>query len=173
MSDPIYANGTLVIRHADPGASVSAVCPFEAPQGLLVTFDPTDPTKYVKATGARGRRLERPVVDKIPLTDIVFNNQLFRPDLIGSACSSRQSRVEEVEGAEVLLLEGTGAITGDIAPRTPLSTVDGKLRIAQAGVAASEGQPAVLEDEIYGYLVTQLTPEIDGNTVRILVETLW
>lgn len=175
MSDPIYSTniGALVIRFADPGASVSGICPFEAAQGLIVVQDPTDPNKFAKATGVRGRRLERPVTTEIPLTDLIFKNQLFRPDLVNSGTSARATRIEEVEGGDLLLLEGTGAITNALADRTPLSTKDGKLRVRQAAVEASEGVPAVPEDELYGYLRAQLTPLLADSTVRILVETVY
>ena len=94
---------TLRIRYASL-TSVSAILAFAAVQGAIVNYDPAHPEKFALANGQRGYRLERDVVAALDLKDLIFKDQLFRPDLVNSAVSARKTIEEEVEGAALLHL---------------------------------------------------------------------
>jgi len=149
----------LRITRAAEGDSISAIVPFEAPQGLIVNFDSSEPGNFAKASGVRGALLVRDVTTEGPtLQQEVFRNSILNPVKVGEPGSARFVREIEVEGSGLVLASGTGAITSGTGAGTELSTNAGRLSEKQNG------------EELVGWLRAQLTKEDADNGCRILVQ---
>lgn len=149
-ADPHYIHG--IIQQA-------------APRGFGLMKDPTDLTKLIPADAVAGYQMERDSVTV--LTDADSNARLLeaalpagysKPYAVGSTISARRVTRMELEGTDVILQSGTGAISNATAANTTLGYVAGRLRVKQSS------------DEIAFILRAQLTPEDSANTVRLLVE---
>ena len=151
----------VVILQADNSEVIHGVAGFNALTGNGVTFDPTNPANLALASGTRAFVLERDIVDEIPLEETVFGLHIKTPVKKGTEATARRVKLLEVEGAERIVVSGTGAITTGTAAQTGLEWNAGKLRVAQAG------------NEVAGYLRAQLTPLYpEDGTARLLVELL-
>lgn len=144
----------------------SALINFEAPRGLGVQYDPTkgsafgDGTaEFKKATGTRAFFLERDVLTEIPDRLRLFPQRTFlTPEVIGNRVSARLPEEIIVEGLDLVLTSGTGAISANTAADTALGLDRGKWRVKQGG------------DELVGYLREQMEVQDPANVCAIRVE---
>lgn len=149
-ADPEYIHGT--IQQA-------------APRGFGLMKDPTDLTKLIPANLISGFQMERDSVgvtttdeQNARLLEAALPADFSKPYAVGATISARRVTRMELEGADVILTSGTGAVTSGTAVNTALDYSAGRLRVRQGS------------NEIAFYLRAQLTPEDSGNSVRLLVE---
>lgn len=135
-----------------------------APRGFGLMKDPTDLTKLIPAHLIAGFQMERDSVGVT--TDAEQNSRLLeaslpadfsKPYAVGATISARRVTRMELEGADVILTSGTGAVSSGTAVNTALGYSAGRLRVKQGS------------DEIAFILRAQLTPEDPAN-FRLLVE---
>ena len=142
------------------------------PRGTGLMLDPlvaaTDgPSNLIPAEGVAGYILERDMID--PSAPGAQNAMLVQQELgdgsfvapyrKGSTVSARRVTRMELEGADVILTSGTGAVTVNTPANTELGYAMGKLRVRQGS------------DELAFILRAQLPPEDPAN-FRLLVEKL-
>lgn len=136
-----------------------------APRGFGLMKDPTDLTKLIPCSSIAGFQMERDSVGVT--TDAEQNARLLEAELpadfskpyaVGATISARRVTRMTLEGADLILTSGTGAISNVTAVNTALDYSAGRLRVRQGS------------NEIAFYLRAQLTPEDSGNSVRLLVE---
>lgn len=135
-----------------------------APRGFGLMLDPTDVTKLIPATGVAGFQMER---DSVGVTTDAENNarlleatlpaDFSKPYAVGATISARRVTRMELEGADVILTSGTGAVATGVAANTALGYSAGRLRIKQGS------------DEIAFIVRAELPPEDPAN-FRLLVE---
>lgn len=133
------------------------------PRGFGLAAHPSDNTKLVPADGVDGYVLERDMLGNT--TDAEKNanilaaawpdNSFARPYVEGATVSARRATRMELEGADVLLTSGTGALSGSTPVKAKLAYKLGKLRVAQTG------------DEHVWTVRRQLAPEDSANTFRL------
>jgi hypothetical protein len=119
----------------------------------------------VPADGADGYVMERDMVGNTSASELNAHllevvlpaNDFARSYVEGATISVRRATRMQLEGADVLLTSGTGALSGSTTVGTQLGYKLGKLRAAQSG------------DEVVYYLRRQLTAEDSANTFRIEV----
>lgn len=160
------------ITRALSGNVVSAKIPFAAPRGLAVQFNPDKPqtfglgtAEFQKATGTRGFFLERDVLEQEAFDAAMLSyaldpgrNVLISPEKVGYFVTGRAAQEIEVEGLELVLTSGTGAISDSTPAGTEVSFDRGKLRVKQSG------------DEVVGWLREQITPLESVNVCALRVE---
>lgn len=136
-----------------------------APRGFGMMLDPTDVTKLIAANAVAGYQLERDTVGVT--TDAEQNARLLeatlpadfsKPYAVGATVSARRVTRMELEGKDVILQSGTGAVSNATAANTPLEYSAGRLRVRQG------------TNEIAFILRAQLTPEDSAENCRLLVE---
>ena len=120
-------------------------------------MDPSDDTKLILADATSGHQLERDVVAALTLTDISWPTSFAKPYVVGATVSARRVVRMQLEGADVILTSGTGAVSNVTAVNTALSYSAGRLRVKQTN------------DEVAWILRQQMTPEDPAN-FRLLVE---
>jgi hypothetical protein len=154
-------NANFQVTRADDGSVVSGLISVLAPRGAIVvhTLDAQGQTILSLANGQRGFHLEREVVDKIPLENVVFLVDFIHPSLVNTTVTARKCQEVQAETSELIVLEGAGAITAATPIDTPLSTSGGKFSVQQEG------------EELMGYLRGIVPPKGDG-AFRIMVEEL-
>lgn len=154
------------VTRALSGNVISALINFEAVRGLAVSVDPTKSSvfgdgtaEFQKATSTPGFFLERDVLTEIPDRLRLFPQRTFlTPEVLGNRVTARKPQEIIVEGLDLVLTSGTGAISDGTAPDTALGLDRGKWRVKQGG------------DEVAGYLREQITPAESENICRIRVE---
>lgn len=153
------------ITRALPGNAVSALINFVAPRGLAVQFDATKPStfglgtaEFKKAHFTRGFFLERDVLSEISLEQSVFFKDFLTPEKVGNRVTARMAQEVEIEGLELVLTSGTGAMAANTTIGTELSFHLGRFRQKQSG------------EEVVGWLRENITAEESANVVKIRVE---
>lgn len=136
---------------------IHGVVPAIAVRGTGYQVDPTDASKLILADKTSGHQLERDVVAALTLADIAFPEGYIKPYVVGATVSARRVTRMEIEGSDVILTSGTGAVSGATAVNTALSYSAGRLRVAQGG------------DETAFIIREQLTAEDPAN-FRLLLE---
>lgn len=151
-----YMHGTVQLIHG-----------FALPlaRGIGLRKHDTDDTILVLADGVDGYQLERDMVANTTTADqnarlleaVLPANLGARPYIEGATVSARRVTRMQLEGADVILTSGTGAIDANTAIKAKLAYKDGRLRVAQTG------------DEHVFTLRHQLAPEDTANVFRIEV----
>jgi hypothetical protein len=138
---------------------------FLAPRGLGVEVDPSDEDKLILANTAAGFVLERDIVGNTTdaevdarLLETIMPTGFTKPYVLGATVSARRVTRMQLEGADVLLTSGTGALSGSTTAGTQLGYANGRLRVAQTG------------DEVAYIVRRNLDPEDSANTFRLEVE---
>jgi hypothetical protein len=130
-----------------------------------VTRSSADANTASAATNGKiyGHLEQAVIVAATDWADINLNLHNPKPAYVNETVTVRHWQTFEVEGADHILLAGTGQIAGGTATQTPLvyyiNSGAPVLRIAQSGEYATHN------------LLAQLTPE-EGSGVRLLVEEL-
>jgi hypothetical protein len=156
------ATNSFRVRRRFDGQSISGLVAFTAPLGLFVTQHPTTANTLIKASGVKGFNLTRDIKTQAEVeAQLILDNAfpkgapVIQPQIVGGAASASKTLEIEAEGADLLLLSGTGAISSGTAAGTELSTNLGRLAVKQSG------------QEVAAILRKQLTPIDSANTVRI------
>lgn len=159
-------NNYFQVTRARNGNVVSALINFEAPRGLAVQFDPSKSSafgdgtaEFVRATNTRGFYLERDVVTEIPAIDFLFpQRRVLTQEVVGNRVTAREPQEIIVEGLDLVMTSGTGAISSGTAANTKLGLFNGKWRVQQGS------------DELAGYLREQMAIQDAANLCAIRVE---
>jgi hypothetical protein len=148
-ADPHYIHGTIQQT---------------APRGFGMMLDPTDVTKLIPANAVAGFQMERDSVgvtttdeQNARLLEASLPADFSKPYAVGATISARRVTRMELEGSDLILTSGTGAVSSGTAANTALGYSAGRLRVKQGS------------DEIAFYLRAQLTAEDPAN-FRLLVE---
>lgn len=121
------------IRRLSPHSRVSINIPFAAPRGTAIQVDTTTPANGALATADYVGFLTRDVVASLDVSErAIWPGRLELPTLVGEQATLERADAIEVEGADYIVLSGTGAITGGTTLGTELSFAGGKLRQKQA-----------------------------------------
>lgn len=152
------------------GKTVSALA--SKPQGTLVrTKNPTasatsvnDDTVELELCEGKGpiAVLERDILANgadIPLTELMFDNELLTPVRVGNQASARIVEELEVEGADLVQASGGQALSGSTAVDSELTALGGKWALRTNRTT----------QELCGRLRGFIAPVHAGN-VRLLVE---
>lgn len=161
-------NSPFDVTRRDTGSdNMSGTYDAEAPRGLCLAAHPTDANAFALADGTNFLgHLTRPVQSGGASQLEKFTGERYSeteagqefPFAQGGEVSLQKAREIEVEGDDLLVLSGTGAITSSIAIGEKIAPSAGKLRIAQTG-------------DVFRYQVTakNLTPFTEG-ALRIRLE---
>lgn len=148
-----------------PGNVVSAMVPFAAPRGLMVAFNPAFNSamgalsaQFIQAHGIAGFALERDVLTTIPLEYSVFFKDYVTPEKVGQFVTARKPEEIIVEGLDLVLTSGTGALSGNTAANTALGLFHGQWYVKQGG------------DEVAGILREQMPVDDPANICRLRIE---
>jgi len=157
--DPSTTAANFSVTRAENGAVVSGLITVCAPRGAIYEqkFDAQGNPLLIPANGKRGFHLERDIVNRVPLEDVVFLRDFVHPALNNTTVSARKVEEAQAEDADLVLLSGTGAISAATPLDTPLSTFQGKYYLQQDG------------DELLGYL-RGIIPPAGSGAFRIVVE---
>jgi hypothetical protein len=137
---------------------IHGVVPAIVPRGTGFQVDPANDLNLILANGTSGHQLERDVVAALTLQDIAFPDGYVKPYALGATVSARRVTRMQIEGTDVILTSGTGAVSGATPVNTALSYSAGRLRVAQGG------------DETAFIIREQLTPEDPTQNFRLLLE---
>lgn len=153
------------ITRALDGNVASALVNFVAPLGLGVQFDPTKPSnfgsltaEFVPATSTKAFFLQRQVMTDVPLDYSIFFKDFVHPEKVGNRVTGRIAQEIIVEGLDLVVTSGTGAISGSTAANTALGMYHGRWYVKQGG------------DEVAGILREQITPDDVTNVCRLRIE---
>ncbi len=150
-------NAKLIVIADNPDNVIHGVCDFLAVAGNGVVRDPNNVEALIPATGTRAYLLTRDVVATRSIEDMVVPQGVVYPTVKGEPGTARKVTQAEIEGTDLLITSGTGALSNGTAVNTELGWYSGRLRAKQSG------------EEIAGWVRGQLTP-LEGGTVRLMVE---
>ena len=145
--------------------SMSGVVSTHQYAGQGVVVDPSDPANFALATNdslgtiwllTRNVEPAQELGERLT-NDLLPHRELELPDVIGDACTAREVLEAEYEGAERLVLTGTGDLSS-VTGGESVSWYGGKLREKQSG------------DVVHGVITGVLTPEDSANSIRIRVQ---
>lgn len=130
----------IKVTQADHGMSFAGQAMATMVKGTLVRIDPASiagkpgvfdaGAQLILASGIRGAGLlERDVIagTVIPLSQIVYGDQILSPKLVGDFVAARQVREYECEGTGLILTTGPKALANDTPLDSELSNLGGLL----------------------------------------------
>lgn len=135
-----------------------------APLGLGVQPHGTDQDRLILANGTAGYQLQREIVEERNILDIVLPvrdglpQSFSTPHSKTATVAARRVTRMQLEGNDLILASGTGAVSSVTAVGTALGYVDGRLRVKQGS------------DEVAFIVRRQLAAEDTANPFRLEVE---
>ncbi len=164
---PVTPASKFDITRRDNGAgNASGIYDAVAPRGLALGAHATDPTKFdlAQSNNFIGVLTRDVTAAGLSLADRMFGRTsddpvgLEGPFTAGEPVSVEKPHEMELEGYDLFIQSGTGAITTSTAIPQKLSYFNGRLRISQSG------------EDVNMHLTGNNLPSTDGVALRIRVE---